>query len=64
MKHEAKQCPRCHSEFECKVGNIHLCQCSGVSLSDAEMEYIQNHYDDCLCARCLSVVKQEIISVI
>lgn len=60
MKHEAKQCPRCQAEFECKVGNIHLCQCSGVSLSDNEMAQIQAKYDDCLCARCLSLMKQQV----
>ncbi|MDH5360346.1 MAG: cysteine-rich CWC family protein [Gammaproteobacteria bacterium] len=58
MKHESKQCPRCQAEFECKVGNIQLCQCSGVTLSDDEMAYLQEQYDDCLCARCLRSLQQ------
>ena len=64
MKHEAKQCPRCLAEFECKVGNIHLCQCSGVTLLDDEMAYIQLQYDDCLCANCLGILKQEFTSTV
>ena len=59
MKHEAKLCPRCGLEFECKVGNIHLCQCSEVSLVDDEMAYIQARYEDCLCADCMRLCQAE-----
>ena len=55
--HELKYCPRCHSTFECKAGNILLCQCNTVILSDREKEYLSNNYDDCLCAACLNEFK-------
>ncbi|MBD3609498.1 MAG: cysteine-rich CWC family protein [Gammaproteobacteria bacterium] len=60
MKHEAKQCPRCLAEFECKVGNIHLCQCRRVSLSEHEVDVISRQFDDCLCSHCLQQIKQEL----
>lgn len=57
VKHEEKKCPRCGSSFECKVGSILLCQCSTVSITEDERDYINATYDDCLCATCLSVIK-------
>jgi hypothetical protein len=59
MKHEARTCPRCSREFECKSGSVTQCQCSTVELSLEELEFIHAHYDDCLCATCLAVLKQE-----
>ena len=55
--HELKYCPRCHSTFECKAGNILLCQCNTLILSEREKEYLSNNYDDCLCAACLNELK-------
>lgn len=57
--HESKQCPRCHSPFECKVGNISQCQCSGISLSDEEKRQIALNYTDCLCRNCLIEIQKE-----
>jgi hypothetical protein len=59
MKHEAKTCPRCLREFECKSGSVMQCQCSTVVLSLEDLEFINAHYDDCLCATCLAVLKLE-----
>ena len=59
MKHEAKSCPRCRREFECKSGSVLQCQCSGVSLSEQELEFIAARYDDCLCVTCLTLLQQE-----
>jgi len=59
MKHEAKSCPRCQREFECKSGSVTQCQCSAVTLSERELEFIATHYDDCLCATCLALLQQE-----
>ncbi|MBD3670052.1 MAG: cysteine-rich CWC family protein [Gammaproteobacteria bacterium] len=59
MKHELKTCPRCRNEFECKLGNILQCQCADIELSDGELETLNNSYDDCLCADCLSVLQRE-----
>jgi len=58
-QHEEKICPRCQAQFECKVGSINLCQCQTVSLNTAETDYIQNQFEDCLCANCLFELKKE-----
>lgn len=55
--HESKYCPRCHSTFECKSGSILLCQCSRVILNEREQTYLNQNYDDCLCASCLKEIK-------
>lgn len=54
-----KSCLRCHASFECRVDAIHLCQCSAVELDDKERNYINEQFDDCLCARCLKEMKEE-----
>jgi len=51
--HEAKICPRCKRPFECKVGDISHCQCSGFVLTGEGMAFIEERYNDCLCANCL-----------
>lgn len=55
--HELKYCPRCHSTFECKSGNILLCQCNKVILDDRVREYLFSNYKDCLCATCMEEIK-------
>ena len=52
-QHEAKQCPRCKRDFECKVNNVLHCQCSDIALTDSQRELITAQYSDCLCADCL-----------
>ena len=42
---ENKICPRCHSNFECKVGDITKCQCYTVKLNDAEREFLARTYN-------------------
>jgi len=57
-KHEEKNCPRCGTGFECKVGSITECQCYGIVLSSEERAFIEEHYNnDCLCRRCLIELK-------
>jgi hypothetical protein len=58
-KHEEKNCPRCQAGFECKVGSILLCQCAAVQLNEEERSYLQEHFDDCLCANCMQDLKTE-----
>ena len=55
--HELKYCPRCHSTFECKVGNVLLCQCNKINLNVMEKEYLSNNYNDCLCVNCMEEIK-------
>jgi len=59
VKHESKHCPRCNAPFECKVGSILQCQCSGLAFTDAEWDYIRLTYTDCLCRHCLQTIKHE-----
>jgi hypothetical protein len=56
-RHEEKYCPRCQAVFECKVGSILLCQCTTVILNEEERAYIQEKFDDCLCAECMKAMK-------
>lgn len=58
--HEMKYCPRCHSAFECKAGNIFSCQCNKINLSEKEKEYLACNYTDCLCVDCLEDIKQKL----
>ncbi|MES2110436.1 MAG: cysteine-rich CWC family protein [Bacteroidota bacterium] len=57
--HEHKSCPRCGAPFECKVGSILQCQCSGLIFTGEEKEYIALNYRDCLCRACLLQIKHE-----
>lgn len=57
-KHEEKNCLRCNSSFECKVGDISNCQCYAVKLSDKERDYIGAQFSDCLCAGCMETMKK------
>jgi hypothetical protein len=59
VKHEIKRCPRCNVSFECKVGSILLCQCTTVTLSPKERDYLKEDYEDCLCASCIKDLKAE-----
>ena len=52
-KHEEKKCPRCKAIFECKPGNIVHCQCYGIALTIEQRSFIEDKYNDCLCAHCL-----------
>lgn len=58
-EHEKKYCPRCQTRFECKVGSILLCQCTNVTLTESERNYLLEKYEDCLCANCMKELKKE-----
>lgn len=58
-KHEEKYCPRCETKFECKVGSILMCQCTTVTLNQDESDFINEIYEDCLCANCMKALKAE-----
>ena len=57
-KHEEKSCPRCQQTFECKVGDVHQCQCFGIDFNAEEKTFIEGRYNDCLCRNCLLELKQ------
>jgi len=56
--HESVICPRCKAAFECRAGNILQCQCQQVILTDEERAYISERYTECLCANCLTIIKE------
>ncbi|RAJ08501.1 Cysteine-rich CWC [Chitinophaga skermanii] len=58
--HETKHCERCGTPFECKIGNVLHCQCSGIRFNDQEKAFIAANYVDCLCRNCLLAVKREV----
>ena len=57
-KHEEKQCGRCNRFFECRAGNISICQCNQVVIPDAVAHHIAMVYQDCLCLNCLQELKE------
>ncbi|WCT13077.1 cysteine-rich CWC family protein [Mucilaginibacter jinjuensis] len=58
-KHEIVACERCRSPFECKANSFTKCQCMTVQLNINETQYISEQYDGCLCAACLTVLRDE-----
>jgi hypothetical protein len=56
--HESVTCPRCKAAFECRVGTILQCQCQQVTLTDDERVFINATYAACLCANCLTTMKE------
>ena len=55
--HEEKVCERCSNKFECKPGDINHCQCNFIELTLEERCFIEERYNDCLCAGCLVQLK-------
>jgi hypothetical protein len=58
-KHEVIPCERCGTPIECKANSYTKCQCSVVQLNINEVQYISEHYDGCLCAKCLFELQEE-----
>ncbi|MBS1625979.1 MAG: cysteine-rich CWC family protein [Bacteroidetes bacterium] len=54
------ECPRCHTTFTCRAGDIANCECNTVTLTDVERAYIAERYSDCLCARCIRALQKEV----
>jgi Cysteine-rich CWC len=49
-----KTCECCGQGFEC-VG--YLCWCSKLGITQQQMDWIAERYDDCLCLACLRQVQ-------
>ncbi|RZK97886.1 MAG: hypothetical protein EOO89_32740 [Pedobacter sp.] len=64
LKHEIISCERCKTPVVCKANAYSKCQCSQVSLSINEMQYISETFDNCLCAKCLTELKEEYVQMI
>ena len=55
-----KICNRCHTEFECNAENIETCHCKTIKLTEASLRRIIELYNDCLCAKCLQEIQNEL----
>src|ERR1700743_1779447 len=54
-----KKCARCGNDFACNPANITACQCSSISFTETEKDFIsQQGYNDCLCIYCLKTLKE------
>jgi hypothetical protein len=49
-----KICPRCLATFECRSGG---CWCTDVRLSPTKLEWLNQHYENCLCPACLASIE-------
>lgn len=58
LKHDARTCPRCSSEFICRANRIQRCDCLNVPLSTFALEYIRERFVDCLCVSCLEELER------
>ena len=59
QKHEIVACEACGTLMECRANAYSKCACSAVELSVAEVQYISELFDACLCPACLRRLKQE-----
>lgn len=59
-KHEQKDCPRCNAVLTCKAGQPSACQCSGLTLSDDTLKFLERTYFNCLCRNCLIAIDLEV----
>lgn len=59
IKHEIILCERCQASFECKANSFTQCQCMTVKMTLNETQYVSELYDACLCAACLTVLRDE-----
>lgn len=56
---EINTCPRCGNNFECNTDSIQSCQCEEIEISEAQHEYMREHYTSCLCRSCLICLQQQ-----
>ena len=47
-------CPRCGGGFVCGAQGPGPCACTGLKLSAATLQSLQQQYKGCLCLRCLA----------
>jgi len=53
-----KQCPRCGTDFECKVDDLRNCDCVAVKVSLPALKTLKGRYEDCLCPNCLREIAE------
>lgn len=50
------RCPRCGGFFKCNHERIEECHCMTIPLDAAQLEFIEQNYNGCLCHDCLETV--------
>lgn len=55
-----KTCPRCGRKFFCNHEDVSRCDCAKIPLSNEAMNYVSQHYSDCLCNDCLKAINEKI----
>jgi hypothetical protein len=53
-----KKCSKCDTAFTCK-NEERGCWCEAVQLSQKMLQYLRDHYSNCLCPGCLSEFSRE-----
>lgn len=53
-----KQCPRCGTDFECRVDDLRHCDCVAVRVSLPVLKTLKDQYEDCLCPNCLHEIAE------
>ena len=54
-----RTCPRCGKLFVCRNDDVLNCQCVSVALSAADLAYIAERHEGCLCVHCLRDLARE-----
>ena len=51
IKH--KNCSKCNAEFTCNDSGLDSCWCNKHQLSEKQLSFLKENYDNCLCEPCL-----------
>jgi hypothetical protein len=54
-----RTCPRCGAAFACGAQDAEPCWCNTLTLSEATLRALREHYSSCLCAHCLRQLEPE-----
>lgn len=53
-----KRCPRCGTDFSCKVDDLKNCDCVAIKVALPVLKRLKNTYSDCLCPNCLQTLAE------
>ena len=53
-----KKCSKCGEPFGCKQEEMG-CWCERIELSMEALNYLKEHYDNCLCPQCLKMFEDQ-----
>jgi Cysteine-rich CWC len=52
-------CPRCGGGLHCGVADVLPCACTTLTLAAATLARLREHYETCLCVRCLMELAEQ-----